>query len=567
MGSKMLVTIGLGVCAASAAAILGAAAQVGGSWESHHLWTGGASWSGFGVAVANARDVDGDGTDDVLVGAHFETVGGIYGIGSVYLYSGASGTLLRRIDSARSSGTWFGYDLDGAGDVDGDGVGDVIVGAMTEPPRGAAFVYSLRTGVLLHRFDNPEPSGLYARNVAGAGDVDADGFADLLIGNTDASHGGYNSGSAYLHSGRTGALLWRFDGTTNSQYFGGSLAAVGDLDLDGHDDVAVGGYCPCFPSLAPAVEARSGRTGAILLRWTTPSGGSARFGRAVAGAGDLDRDGVPDLLIGDPEHSTPSVPYAGRVHAYSGRDGSELLALHGLDDFGAFGEALDGCGDMNGDGVPEIIVGAPRAGVPTAPGRAFLFSGDTGARVGKLWGRSPSGRFGCSVAACGDLDGDGVPDVCVGAEYARGAGLADAGLVVAGGFHPYLRADLRAFSAAAGTRFQFHLDFLAADAGADYRLLGSASGTGPTRIAGVEIPLSSGDALWRAMSVGRPPPAFGNAVGRLDPQAKAAVDVAIPAGSAAAWIGRTLYFAAVLLDPIAQVPLKSSIAVRVEIDP
>ena len=191
---------------------------VGGRWETLREFDGSTAGDGLGWAVAGPGDLDGDGRDDVVLGAPFTTVGGAASVGSVFAYSGADGTLLWRADGVKF-GDQLGKALAAAGDVDADGRPDVIAGAPQADPNGrgvagTAYVYSGRDGRVLWQFDGGAAGNMLGSAVAGSVDVNADGHADLLVGAPEAAPGGQqNAGLAHAHSGADGPLLWRFQGT------------------------------------------------------------------------------------------------------------------------------------------------------------------------------------------------------------------------------------------------------------------------------------------------------------------------------------------------------------------
>ncbi len=184
------------------------------------------------------------------------------------------------------------------------------------------------------------------------------------------------------------------------------VASAGDVDGDGRDDFLV---------------ARAGRfvrlhsaSGSVLREWTPSSQG---FGNAVCGLGDVDGDGVPDLAVGEPTFPVPGAGTGGAVHLYSGADGSLLRTIRGDRQDGYLGFSLADAGDVDGDGVDDLLAGAPAAwdGSGYGPGAALLFSGATGRLLLQVELDPFPWEFGYAVAGLGDVDGDAVPDFAVGA--------------------------------------------------------------------------------------------------------------------------------------------------------
>jgi hypothetical protein len=267
----------------------------------------------------------------------------------------------------------------------------------------------------------------FGGSCAGAGDVDADGTPDYIVGSPGDDATAPNAGGAFVHSGRTGELLLAIHGEHAGDRLGISVAGAGDLDGDGHADLVVGAHRSDVGGLdAGQVKAISGSTGAELY---SVNGAAGEFlGMAVAGAGDVDGDGTPDLLAGAP-FSDAGAADGGRVCVLSGVDGHALLVVAGTAANGQLGTAVAGVGDIDGDGAPELIAGAPVASGPTAKcGRVLLISSLDGSVLRTFTGDAAHDSFGASVAAAGDMDGDGRGDLLVGARYPDGGGL-DAGLV------------------------------------------------------------------------------------------------------------------------------------------
>ena len=237
---------------------------------------------GFGISVAGAGDVDRDGFADLIVGGLDSPDTG--GTGRGYVFSGRSGDLVLELTSPNEQpGGGFGEVVSGAGDVNGDGVPDLMVGAVFENDfRGRVYIFNGEDGSLLWELTSPnaEEGGKFGLSVAGAGDVDQDGLADVLVGAPleDPGPSPTGAGRAYVFSGRTGGLLFEFVSPTESESgdFGRSVAGAGDIDLDGFADLIVGSFIP------GRIYVFSGQDGSLLLELT--QGGSV----AVAGAGDVE---------------------------------------------------------------------------------------------------------------------------------------------------------------------------------------------------------------------------------------------------------------------------------------
>jgi hypothetical protein len=331
----------------------------------------------LGCGVDAAGDVNGDGHGDLLVAAYGDGTNGVES-GAVWILSGADGTVLRALHG-NAALERFGVSVARAGDVNGDLVPDVIVGASGATPSGfdsgRAAVFSGADGSLLDDFPGQAANENAGHAVAGVGDVNGDGRADVAIGAWGARPQGINSGTVRVHSGLDGSLLHVFDGGGVGDYQGWAVAAAGDVDGDGFDDVAVGApMCDAAGLDAGRVTVYSGFDGAT--RWIVdgpaPEG---RFGWALAAAGDTNGDGVPDLVAGAPLLDLGGGRLGGAA-VISGSDGSLLEVLPGEALFDSFGWAVGGPGDVNGDGFDDVLVGAPASNGPAGVdlGSAYLLS-------------------------------------------------------------------------------------------------------------------------------------------------------------------------------------------------
>lgn len=308
----------------------------------------------FGMSVASAGDVDGDGVEDLIAGA-------MQGTGSARVCSGATGAVLYTFIGPESNGQ-YGRAVAGAGDVDGDGHADFWIGA----PVTQGGLVELRSGLdgsLSRTLSNPTNGGWFGATVAGAGDADGDGVGDVVVGSFGT---GSNKGSARVYSGRTGALLHTVKGQASSDFFGTSVAWLGDLDGDGRDEFAVGA------SSAGTVTVFSGLDASVVHHFV---GDAAWDGlSAVASAGDVDADGVPDLVLGAPYYDGPASS-AGYARVHSGVDGALLFQVYG-EAKDNLGWAVAGARDVNGDGLADVLVGAPRSSAGQSTGHAVLFLTD-----------------------------------------------------------------------------------------------------------------------------------------------------------------------------------------------
>ncbi|MGQ0553201.1 MAG: IPT/TIG domain-containing protein [Planctomycetota bacterium] len=366
---------------------------------------------GFGETLAAIGDVNRDGVPDLAVGAPASDENGS-SAGSVRVYSGATGaTLLTLLGGAASAR--FGNALAGAGDLNGDGVPDFVVGA-----EGAAVV-TVHSGA-----DASVLLTLPGANtaVAGLGDLNVDGVPEIGVGN-----GTFNTSRVSVYSGATGALL-RQHTAPNQDSLGASLASIGDVNQDTIPDYAAGAPangCTLIGTPLSYVNVYSGRNGGLLLQFTAPI--CDDFGTSVAAAGDVNLDGWPDILVGAPAKTGESLsPKPGYARVHSGLDGAVIHEFTagplGLNQFfdpasERFGESVAGAGDVNGDGVPDLLVGVPFTGSNpiTALGAVRIYSGAYGTLLYELTGTSAGAWLGDAVAGLGDLNGDGLADFAAGA--------------------------------------------------------------------------------------------------------------------------------------------------------
>lgn len=352
---------------------------------------------GYGAAATVLADLDGDGVRDYAV-ARFDPKSG--GQETVEVRSGRSGALIRSIPSGAPAGVswYFGFALAELGDVDADGVPDLLVGALlADDPNstfiepGGAFVYSGSDGHLLCAVYGGADKDWLGGYVAALDDVDGDGHADFLVGASAVM----GSSQPYVNafSGATGAILYTMPGAV-------FVATLSDRDGDGLRD---------FAALGGSLQVASGASGAILATFTPPP--PVGFLGGVAEIDDIDGDGANEIVLGETD---PVNRFDGQVRVLSVPTLTTLRLHPAVDSLEQFGERIDSV-DADGDGVRDYLVGA--TGWFTTGGSASLFSGRTGERLYRFVDPLADYFMGSAVAGLGDLDGDGFAELAVGSPY------------------------------------------------------------------------------------------------------------------------------------------------------
>ena len=461
----------------------------------------------MGIEVSGAGDVNDDGYDDFLLSSPYAWIGGVREAGEAYLVYGRTNGLPPEammtdtwLDGTngvilRGSAVMFAYAgkaLGAAGDVNGDGIDDFLVGV---PGAGEAYLVYGRSGgysalvgltngwangangVRCHGMNGGAAS---EQALAGVGDVNGDGFADFLVGSRSARPNDMtNAGAAYLIFGSDTALpeaipmtnTW-FNGTngvmlTGAQpdiYCGTAVGPAGDVNGDGFADFLIGASLASpegqhqageaylvfgraadqWPAVAMMTNTWLDGTNGMIL-----AGRQAAFqhGSAVGAAGDVDGDGLDDFLVGTAYASAEAMTAAGEAYLIYGRtnafpafaamdtnwlDGVNGALFRGRMTSARLGQGLNGARDMNGDGYADFALGAPgivHDGMSYA-GEAYVVYGTPdrypalvmntnawldGVNGSILRGSTGSMYVGWSVDFAGDVNGDTMPDLLVGA--------------------------------------------------------------------------------------------------------------------------------------------------------
>ena len=393
----------------------------------------------FGVSVGTAGDTNGDGYSDVIVGAHLYDNGEI-NEGAAFLYLGSPAGLSTTPDwigEPDVDGAFYGYDVRSCGDVNGDGFGDFAVGAPTHNNNGAlAGASFLYLGGPIHPIpqnpiDGGQDDGTGISN-GNAGDVNGDGLSDVIIGSFGHSNAVPNEGMARVFAGKTGlpstGATWSVNGETVDARLG-TVAYAGDINGDGFADVIVA--APSHSQSAALQGKFDVYLGSDVGLELTPvlsvegENGGMQLGRACAAAGDVNGDGFADVIVGAPSFTRTGGDNEGLVRLFhgssTGPDGSFDWEFQGELEDGFLGSAVAGAGDVNGDGYADVIVGIPGASnaVEAPPhGRVYAFYGSpNGLAVSPHWIVSSDEcctLFGSRVAGAGDLNGDGYSDIVIG---------------------------------------------------------------------------------------------------------------------------------------------------------
>ncbi|MCB9683784.1 MAG: FG-GAP repeat protein [Alphaproteobacteria bacterium] len=398
----------------------------------------------FGWDIDSVGDVNGDGYDDVVVSAFTWVAPGAQFPGAVLVYHGSAAGLAASPSwsaAAAQPNSEFGSAVASAGDVNGDGYDDLVVGAQRyhiglNNDCGAVFVYLGSPTGLAATWSwqadlGSQPYSNFGSTLASA-DVNGDGYDDVVVGASGYDDGAQDEGAFLVYHGSAAGLAatpsFEAQGGVPGRGLGGVVASAGDVNGDGYDDVVVGS--PYYDVVGGADE------GSALLYLGSPTGlsnppvwlveGTERYlhlGSAVSSAGDVNGDGYDDVLVGSPQ----SDGYAGLVRLYLGSAAglSTVASWTGAGDVPdrLFGNSLDSAGDVNGDGFADVVIGAPFSafGPSSGPGRVLVYLGaPTGLSPQPAWvmdDAQVSGGFGSRVAGAGDIDGDGLSDVVVSAPY------------------------------------------------------------------------------------------------------------------------------------------------------
>ena len=346
----------------------------------------------YAMSVDGLGDVNSDGYDDFVVGRK-----GHY----VKVYSGFDASVIHDLkDNVRYL---FGENVRSVGDIDGDTINDF---AVSDAISRTVYVYSGANGSQLYMWTG---GSYYGDALAAAGDVNKDGVPDVIIGaprvdKVDEFGTVLQAGAAEVRSGADGSILYSYEGFSERGYLGSAVTGLGDINSDGYDDFAMRVYRASFGGRT-IVRIYSGKTGEIYRSIDVNYG--TTFGTTLVNLGDVDKDGINDLGISNTESGTAKDGY---VAVYSGKTAKFIGSKSGTA-WSRAGYGIANVRDANGDGSNDFLMSLSATGT----GKAWLVSGIDRSVIYEFPGQSGDKGFGYGVAYAGDVNGDGKDDYVIGA--------------------------------------------------------------------------------------------------------------------------------------------------------
>jgi len=408
-------------CALLATSVLLPALSTVASPQQVLLEFGGAGSAHSGWCSGGVGDVNGDNFPDVILGAPEDNLGGSEA-GRVVILSGRDGSVLFDL-LGESDFDHFGEHVAGTGDVNQDGTPDFLVGVPfgdgKAPGSGYAVVLSGVDAALIHRFDGEQTGDTLGDTCEAAGDVNADGWIDLIVGGRGHDGNGVDTGIARVFSGQDGSELYSFIGTSPGALAGSVVDGVGDINADGYDDVGMGAKGTTVNGLTTCGQALvySGFDGSLLFHIDGREAGDG-LGKGFAGLGDVNGDGTLDIGIGAWQVFNLSPNATGFGQVQSTDDLGILYKVLGVNFHDSIGVWVSSAGDANRDGHPDIAIGGPHFDANGSnSGRITVLSGVDGGLIYQVFGEAEGDGLGHHTADAGDVNQDGYDDLIAGAYW------------------------------------------------------------------------------------------------------------------------------------------------------
>ncbi|MET7257509.1 FG-GAP-like repeat-containing protein [Dyadobacter fermentans] len=401
----------------------------------------------MGFAVAGAGDVDGDGFSDVMAGARLYSNGQALE-GAAFVFKGSANGLIianPTVIESNQVDARLGHALSSAGDVNGDGFSDIALGAYQfdngSTNEGAVMIYYGSAiginSVPSLTLESDQAEAQFGISVACAGDVNADGYPDLIVGSRYYDKGQANEGAAFIYQGSQAGLnpmpVSVLESNQTDAWLGSAVAPAGDVNGDGYADVAIG-----------ATGFSNGETfeGGVFIYHGSTSGLTNNptkilesnvingyMGFTVTNAGDVNGDGYGDIAVGSPKYSDGQLDEGKFYLFYGSSNGLNNQYFTSQESNQAdthLGSSIASIGDLNSDGYDDIIVGAISFGDDDRGAATIFFGASSGLNINApqaTTGKNAQEGFGSDVSTGGDINGDGYQDIVVGAPgYDNGDG-------------------------------------------------------------------------------------------------------------------------------------------------
>jgi FG-GAP repeat protein len=329
--------------------------------------------------------------------------------------------LLLTIPGEKRNGE-LGFRFGSPRDVDGDGIADIAAGArfvdLEFSGMGTVGVWSTAGGGGLAYWEGHAQDSLFGQSVLVGPDIDEDGRPDVVASAPNGQYHDIYRGVVYARSARSGRMLWSAVGEPGES-LGWHLALAADQNGDGVEDIFAGAPGDGSRGMVYLLDGRSGSR----LSAFPSSEKDDQFGWYVCAAADLDGDHLPDLLVGAPSTGREGAPRSGAAYLISSATGRRLHAWYGGEANAQFGEVVVGLSDIDGDGVDDVGISATFHPYLTKNeshvGEVTVLSGATGKEVFRFRGRGAAELYGRMIAPAGDVDGDGTGDIAIGAPWSK----------------------------------------------------------------------------------------------------------------------------------------------------